>query len=787
MSRRVPGATYRLQLHEGFTLDSAAQIVDYLAELGVTHVYCSPILQAVPHSTHGYDIVDHSRINSELGGRAAFDRFSAACRQHGLGIVLDIVPNHMAVNDPGNAQWWDVLKRGRTSEYAAWFDIDWDAPQSHGQVLLPLLGDEVERLVAAGEIRLETHAGQPVLRYYDAIFPVAEGTGHGGVESILARQHYRLAHWRERRSPNYRRFFDVTSLAGLRVEDEAVFDATHRVILSLIESGQVDGLRVDHPDGLADPAGYLERLRQRAPGTWIVVEKILEPGEELDPGWPIDGTTGYDALHDVSAVFVDPDAAQVMDDLCAEITGDRAVWDELVHDAKLDAIDRVLTAELDFLTRLSRAPIDSASARAALRELLASFPYYRTYFVTGEEPHPADREHFEAARDAAISRRPDLAGAIRAVADEIADVKVESELRVRFQQSSGPVMAKGVEDTAFYRYHRLVSLNEVGGDPHLFGSSVEEFHAACAARLAEWPHSMTLLSTHDTKRSEDVRARLSLLPQITDIWAVAVRRWVADNDRHWSVDADRAIEYFVYQTLMGAWPISADRACSYADKASREAKVRTSWIDPDPSYDAALHAFVSTLCDDSDFVADLEAFVSPLLWPGRIASLAQKLVQLTIPGVPDVYQGTELWDLSLVDPDNRRPVDYAERRRLLELLAGCSLRQVLTRADEGLPKLLVVQKALAVRKRLPDVFRSGSYEPLEVSGPGGGSVIAFARGGRAATVVPRFPLRDGDWDVTRVTLPPGEWHNEFTGKVALGSVAVAELFAEFPVALLSRA
>ena len=789
--RVLPGATYRLQLHEGCTLDHASEIVGYLADLGVSHVYCSPILQAAPHSTHGYDGVDPAKISAELGGRPAFDRLAIATAARGMGIVLDIVPNHLAVNVGGNAPWWDVLERGKSSRYAGWFDIDWDAPASPGQVFLPVLGADLDVVLAAGELAIETRAGAPVLCYFDARFPLAAGTAAGRVEDVVRRQHYRLASWREAAALNYRRFFDVTSLAGLRVEDEEVFDATHRLLLSLVAAGQVDGLRVDHPDGLADPQGYFDRLQRRAPGTWVVAEKILEPGESLDERWPVAGTSGYDALCDVNNVFIDPAGRDALVALFADLTGALIPWSDAVYQGKLAVIDDLFHAEFDWLSRVaSRSGL--GETRAALRALVACFPVYRSYLRGAESPRKEDLAAIETARAEAVARRPELGAAIAAIVNAILSSVTESsatessatELRTRFQQTTGPVMAKGVEDTAFYRYHRLVSLNEVGGDPGRFGGTAAEFHAACSARQADWPHSMTTLSTHDTKRSEDVRARISLLAQCADEWAAVVRRWVAVNERHWPVEPDRGIEYLLYQSIVGAWPLSVDRACWYAEKASREAKERTSWIDPDPEYDAALQAFVAALYDDR-FVADLAAFVRPLVWPGRVASMAQKLVQLTMPGVPDSYQGTELWDLSLVDPDNRRPVDFQARRRFLAELADLSIPDVLARVEDGLPKLLVVQRALALRRRLPAAFSPGSYQPLLCRGPAGDSVLAFGRGQATVTVVPRFALSAPLPDA-QVTLPAGRWHNEFTGAAASGQVEVAALLAEFPVALLSR-
>ncbi|MEO6712170.1 MAG: malto-oligosyltrehalose synthase [Mycobacteriales bacterium] len=785
LTRRVPGATYRLQLHEGFTLDHAAEIVDYLADLGITHIYCSPILQAAAHSPHGYDTVDHSSINAELGGREAFDRLSAAARRRGLGIVLDIVPNHMGVGDRTNRQWWDVLERGRASEYAGWFDIDWDAPACPGKVFLPVLGAALDDVVSAGELTLDSGGGEPVLRYYESAFPIAAGTAGGDVAEVAARQHYQLAFWRESASLNYRRFFDVTPLAGVRIEDQRVFEQTHALIESLIAGGQVDGLRVDHPDGLADPLGYFGTLAARNPQAWVVAEKIVEPGERLDDRWQIAGTSGYDALYDVNGVFVDPAGDAAMTDLFREMTGVTENWSDLAYDAQLQVIDQLFIAELDWLSRVAAVDLPADELRAALRELVACFPVYRSYLRTGEEPRPGDVAALAAARADAVGRRPDLAEAVGVIVDELLDTSRDSELRVRFQQTTGPVMAKGVEDTAFYRYNRLVSLNEVGGDPGSFAMSVDEFHAACVARQRHWPASMTSLSTHDTKRSEDVRARISVLVQ-TPSWPGRVRDWFTNNARHWTVAPDRSMEYLLYQTVVGAWPLPLERAQEYAEKASREAKQRTSWIEPDPEYDQALQSFVAALYEDA-FVVEVEQIVNAgVLSSSRFASIAQKLVQLTMPGVPDIYQGTELWDLSLVDPDNRRPVDYAERRRLLALATILGPDQRHGYDSQGLTKIFVVQSALAVRKRLPDVFADGDYVGLTVDGEGAEVFLAFMRGDQVITLVPRFAGRIYHPLPATITLPAGSWHNVFTGVTFSGTVDMETLLSPVFVALLER-
>jgi (1->4)-alpha-D-glucan 1-alpha-D-glucosylmutase len=774
----TPRSTYRLQVHGAFPLRAAADVVDYLADLGVGAAYTSPILRSTEGSTHGYDVRAHDEIDDEAGGREGLDALVAAVHAHGLGLVVDVVPNHVSVAAPedGNAWWWDVLTHGRESRYARAFDVDWSR---HGaRVLLPVLGAPLAEVLAAGEIVRDGD----VLRYHDHVWPIAPGTTAGGdepVADLLPRQHYLPEHWRRAAHDlNYRRFFDVTTLAGLRVEDEPVFRESHALLLSLVADGAVDGLRIDHPDGLAEPTEYLHRLAGATGGAWTVVEKILEPGERL-PDWRVAGTTGYDALAEVGALFVDPDGEAALTRHYADFTGETASYDEVVEASKRLVLTEILGSEVEWLHRLV-----PAEPREAIVELLVAFDVYRTYLTRGAHASPADRAVVERAVARASQRRPDLAASLARLGAHLAD-GTHPAFAIRFQQTSGPAMAKGVEDTAFYRYARLVALNEVGGAPGVFGTDVATFHRACAERQRRHPDGMTALSTHDTKRSEDVRARIALLSEVPEEWGAAVRRWSATNARHKTAGMpDANLEYLLYQTFVGAWPLDRDRATAYAEKAAREAKAHTSWVDPDPAYDAAVASWVrAVLCDDA-FLRDLEAFVAPLVLHGWTASLAQKLVQLTMPGVPDVYQGTELWDLSLVDPDNRRPVDYDLRRRLLRELDTLDVEAAGERAAEGLPKLLVTSRALRLRRSRPDAF-AGSYEPLDVSGGWADRVVAFARGGEVVAVVPRLAVHVDDWKDTTVALPEGLWRNVFTGDEVSGG-AVGELFARFPVALLER-
>jgi (1->4)-alpha-D-glucan 1-alpha-D-glucosylmutase len=772
MNARIPASTYRVQVNGSFPLSAAEEVVPYLRRLGVGDLYTSPILRSTEGSTHGYDVLAHDEIDDEAGGCAAFDELAETLRANGLGLVVDVVPNHVSIAPPAeaNAWFWDVLRNGRDSRYARAFDVDWS--RHGGRILLPVLGAPLAPVLANGEI---TRDGD-VLRYHEHVWPVADGTGDGTVEEVLLRQHYLPEFWRHGCTDlNYRRFFDVTTLAGLRVEEEQVFEESHRLVLSLVRDGVVTGLRIDHPDGLADPGQYLERLAERSGGTWTVVEKILEHGERL-PDWPCHGTTGYDALALLTGLFTDADGEAALTRLYEEFTGDARSYDDVVEESKRLVLREVLASEVEWLHRLV-----PDVPREAVVELLVAMDVYRTYVVPGTPPRDEDAEVLRRAVSLASERRPDLADDVARLASYVTDPS-HAAFAIRFQQTSGPAMAKGVEDTAFYRYTRLVSLNEVGGSPSHAGGTVEEFHAACLDRPVT---SMTTLSTHDTKRSEDVRARIALLSEVPSEWADAVRRWRPMTARHGAIEPN--LEYLMYQTFVGAWPLDADRAAAYAEKASREQKQRTSWLDGDAEYDAAVQRWVRGVLADEEFVADLAAFVAPLVVHGWTAALAQKLVQLTMPGVPDVYQGSELWDLSLVDPDNRRPVDYDLRARLLAELETLDAEAIGERAAEGLPKLHVVSRALRLRRSRPAAF-AGSYEPLGTLGALADRVVAFARGGEVVTIVPRLSVHVDDWKDTTVVLPLGPWHNVLTGDVLDGGERpVAEVLARFPVALLEVA
>ncbi|WP_211247781.1 malto-oligosyltrehalose synthase [Cryptosporangium arvum] len=747
--------TYRVQVQPEFDLRSAAGLADYLRDLGVTQLYSAPLLQSTPGSQHGYDVADHSHVNTELGGAEAFAALKDALRAHGLGLVVDIVPNHAGVAVPrANPAWWDVLRRGRDSEYARWFDIDWD----RGPVLIPVLGSDSD--VSS----LTVEDGE--LRYYEHAYPIAEGTGDGSPQEVHDRQHYRLVDWRRGDGEiTYRRFFAIADLAGLRVEDPTVFNATHGEILRWYAEGGLDGIRVDHPDGLLDPGEYLQRLRVGAPEAWLVVEKIAEPGEEL-PEWPIDGLTGYDALGEVGALFVDPAGEDAFTALDTELTGVTTDYPELLYASKKDVATGMLRAEL---RRLARLVPDEPQAEAALAELLAAFPVYRSYL-------PFGLDHLASALVTVRERRPELGPALDTLEARLTDP--DDELAIRFQQTSGAVMAKGAEDTAFYRWTRFVALNEVGGDPQHFGGSASAFHEAAAARQAHWPRGMTTLSTHDTKRSEDVRARMAVLAEIPDEWATAVRRW-----REVAPVPDGAIAHLLWQTVVATYPISASRLKGALQKSAREARTVTSWNDPNEEFEAALEAAIDTALASPDVAAFAE-LVTPYGW---VNALGQKLVQLTMPGIPDTYQGTELWDNSLVDPDNRRPVDFDARRKLLARLDDGWLPPL---DAEGAAKLLVTSRALRLRRDRPELF--GSYTPIAVSGSAADHAAAFDRGG-AITVVTRLPIgleRRGGWGDTVLELPDGEWKDVLTGAEysagADGPVGLIDVLSRYPVALLTR-
>jgi (1->4)-alpha-D-glucan 1-alpha-D-glucosylmutase len=757
----TPRSTYRVQVSPDFDLDATANLAGYLARLGASHLYVSPILQSAPGSAHGYDVVDHNRVDDARGGEPARLRLMAALRGQRLGMVVDIVPNHMGISPPEtNGAWWDVLRLGPQSAYATYFDIDW----SRGRLLIPVLADDSSALrdlqVVDGE-----------LRYFEHRFPLAARTVETGTpQEIHDRQHYELVSWRRGDAEvNYRRFFAVSTLAGLRVEDPMVFDATHAEILRWASTGDADGIRIDHPDGLVDPAGYLHRLTERLPvGTWVVVEKILEPGERLPAGWPCAGTTGYDALAVVDRVLVDGAAEAALTDLDAELTGRRVDWAELVHDCKLDVATGMELAELRRLVAL--AP-EVAGAEEAIAELQACFAVYRSYLPD------SGADQLAAAVAAATARRPDLRESLETLATVLGD-GVDAFAR-RFQQQTGAVMAKGVEDTAYFRYTRFIAANEVGADPAHIAVDPAAFHADLTERAAATPAAMTTLSTHDTKRSEDVRARLAVLSEVPDEWARRLREWTATAPL-----ADGSIAQLLWQTLVGAWPIERDRLHGALEKGAREARTATSWSDPDERFEATMHAVIDRVYDDPELGRSVGEFVAMITPYGWSNSLAAKVIQLTMPGVPDVYQGTELWDNSLVDPDNRRPVDFDRRSDLLADLDAGTLPPV---DATGAVKLLVVAAALRARRDRPELFTG--YAPLAATGTAARHLVAFDRGG-AITLATRLPAtlqRASGWADTSLDLPSGRWRDVIGGQDwRAGPVPVGDLIRRYPVALLLR-
>ncbi|MDT4946489.1 MAG: (1-_4)-alpha-D-glucan 1-alpha-D-glucosylmutase [Pseudonocardiales bacterium] len=756
----IPTATYRLQVRPAFDLHAVADVADYVADLGAGALYLSPLLPSARGSDHGYDVVAFDTVDPQRGGVDGWTRALAAARSRGLRLVVDIVPNHTGVADAHeNPAWWGVLRLGQASEHARWFDVEW----SGGRILLPVLGDEFDPA--------ELEVVDDELRYYEHRFPIAPGTGPQPGESaadVHDRQHYQLVNYRRADTEqNYRRFFAVTSLAGLRVEDDAVFDATHAQIARWLREDGVDGVRVDHPDGLADPRGYLTRLRALAGSDgWITVEKILEPGEELPDDWPIDGTTGYDALAEVGGLFVDPDATATLDAAYRELTGDQADFAEHVRRGKRLAVTTILRAEV---ARLARLVPGVESAADALAELLVAFPVYRSYLPDGAE-------HLASAIETARTARPDLADAIGALTPRLADPA--DELSARFQQTSGAVMAKGVEDTAYYRYTRFVALNEVGGNPARFGVPVAAFHEAQRRRQRVAPRGMTTLSTHDTKRGEDVRARLAVLAELADEWAALARKLMTS-----APVPDPTFGYLLWQTFAGAGLIDRRRMHAYAEKAMREAAVATTWIDPDAAFEAAVHAAVDAAYDDPEVRQPLAELIERITPYGWTNSLSQKLVQLTMPGVPDVYQGTELWEDSLVDPDNRRAVGFEARRTMLDHLDASVDAPPIDAS--GRAKLWLVSRTLRLRRDWPDLF--DRYVPIEVTGAAADSAVAFDRGG-AITVATRLPVRlqrGGGWRDTGLDLG-GAATDVISGRSFRGELPLAELLADYPVALLVR-
>ena len=746
----IPVSTYRLQIRDGFDLFAAARLVKYLKCLGIDWVYLSPLLHAVKGSDHGYDVIDTSVIDPDRGGAEGLDALSKAAHEAGLKVLIDIVPNHLGVGTPAtNPWWWDVLEKGPHSRYAEAFDIDWDF--GGGRLRIPVLGDDPVLTIDDGHLVYEgTH------------YPIAEGTGDGTPTKVHDRQHYELIDWRRADAEsNYRRFFAINTLAGVRVEVPWVFAESHVEIIRWVREGLVDGVRVDHPDGLLDPGAYLDDLARATDSTYVLVEKVLEGDEQLPAHWQAAGTTGYDALGDIDRVLVDPSGRILLDDL-----GPGTTWADLIHDTKRGIADGILRSEV---LRVARLVADIEGADDAIAELAATFPVYRSYL-----PHGA--EHLDHALDDARRRRPELAGTLDALSAILHDAGHPAAARL--QQTTGAVMAKGVEDTAFYRYSRLVSLTEVGGDPAEFSIDVAEFHSRQQRRQAVFPASLTTLSTHDTKRGEDVRARIDVLSEVPDHWLATL-----DRLRELTPLGDAPFENLLWETIVGTWPASRQRLHDYAEKAAREAGNSTRWARPADEFETRMHALIDSAFDNPDVARELEAIVDRVREPGWSNSLAAKLIQLTAPGVPDVYQGSELWERSLVDPDNRRPVDFGLRQQLLEAIDNGAHPPV---DSTGAAKLLVTSRALRLRRDHPQLFTR--YAPMYGFGEQRHHIIAFDRGG-AVTIAARLPVSlaaAGGWGDTTILLPGRDVTDVITGATYEGGeLQVSDLLARYPVALLA--
>jgi (1->4)-alpha-D-glucan 1-alpha-D-glucosylmutase len=942
---RIPLSTYRLQFHGGFTFRDAHAVVDYLHDLGISDCYASSYLKAVPGSPHGYDVADPTRLNPEVGTDAEYWAWIDALKSHGMGHVMDLVPNHMGIAKSANPWWLDVLENGASSRFARFFDIEWHPVKAElaNKVLIPILGDQYGAVLERRELQLAYQDGGFVVRYYDETLPIAPDTyamilevelegwleGHDGpdadelqsiltasrnlparsergaeqiavrarekeivkrrlaqladtsaasasliadsvqrlngvagqprsfdlLDRLLNLQSYRLAHWRVASEEiNYRRFFDVNQLAALRMEDSAVFDAVHQFAFDLVQRGAVTGLRIDHVDGLFAPADYLRRLQARCGANgqdgddpiFVVVEKILDPGEQLSSDWPVHGTTGYEFAATVNNLFVDGRNERALDDIYRRVVRDRRVsFTDLAYRSKKQVLHETMSGDINSLGhQLNRFSERNRHFRdftlysliSTLKEVIACFPVYRTY-VTADDPISAhDRRYITEAVQSAKWRAPAVSGLVFDFIERLllketpATTPDQCEERARFigkfQQITGPVAAKGIEDTAFYVHNRLVSLNEVGSDPTQFGLEPAAVHAWMTERRRRWGSALSATGTHDTKRGEDVRARLNVVSEIPGAWKTAVTRWRAVN-RRFKTEVKGALvpganeEYLVYQTLLGAWPFETepdahtafrDRVVAYMTKALRESKVHTSWLSPNEEYERAIEQFIRAILDrrrPNPFLQAFEPLQARIAQFGIYNSLAQLLIKATAPGVPDFYQGTEFWDLSLVDPDNRRPVNYDKRRDALAALKTCTPEDLLTERADGRIKMFVTSRALAARAEMREVYERGDYVPLSAAGPRSDCVFAFARTGDlgiAITCVPRLiatltpdgstaPLGSAVWADTRIELPgpayDRSFRNVFTGAIVAPerrgdgrSIPAATLFERFPVALL---
>jgi (1->4)-alpha-D-glucan 1-alpha-D-glucosylmutase len=899
-----PGATYRFQFHSQFKFSHAETLVDYLKELGITHCYASPIFTARPGSMHGYDVCNFERVSDAAGGESHFLSMSRRLRSAGMGLVLDIVPNHMA-SDCANDWWYDVLRKGLHSKYARWFDIDWesDVPGLRGKVLAPILEDSLSKVVDEGKIKLFWEHGHYSIHYYDRIYPVSpessaqldqetSGTGRDRLlhkynakehrellKALLQKQHYLLAFWRDASDKlDYRRFFDVSEFVCTRVEQLEVFEAIHRLPLRFIKDGLVTGLRVDHPDGLWDPTTYFRRLQRaarHASGSrrpfYIVAEKILTRDEQLPDDWPVAGTTGYEFINRLNGLFIDRDSEQVFTRFYNDFTRNSLDFEEAVRSGKRTVLSNSLRIGVTWLARKLRPLLESdrftfENVWEAVRAVVVNFPVYRTYISEHTvRPNPFEAKCINQAIAETLARRPEIDGEILRQLRSIlllAHPKSRQpgfhDFVMRFQQLTGPAMAKGLEDTAFYNYTRLISLNEVGGDPGVFGVSIQNFHEHNQRMAYDWPHTLCATSTHDTKRGEDARARINVLSEYPKEWRAAVLRWTKMNSdkrtRLWGKWAPVAAdEYLFYQMLIGVWPFRnkcsifglqhsepdlaplRERVIAFMLKASKEAKQQTSWLEPNEEYETAVKNFVSALLDEETsgrFLSDFESFHKDIAHFGWLNSLSQVLLKTMSPGVPDIYQGCELWDFSMVDPDNRRPVDFTLRKKLLNRLAeepelalqsspvataesgarhrlfahpSHFLSEMLRKPESGAVKMYVLWRALNFRQRHPDIFDKGAYLPLLVEGAHARHVIAFARHAGKQQVIAVasrlisklckkkriLPLGEGIWADTAISLETKKtrvFTNIMTGnsvEVRAGTLRLADILADFPVAILS--
>lgn len=868
-NRSLPISTYRLQLSAAFNFRHAQKIVPYLHDLGITHVYASPIFAARGGSTHGYDVTDPTRINSELGGEEAFTEFTQELRRHDLGLILDIVPNHMAAS-PENPWWNDVLQRGKSSPYARFFDIDWD--RANDKITLPILRTDLDTALQTGEVQLRLQGDALRIAVGEAELPANPDTARQVIERpsadkfdprdrraledavravnadevalkrIVAIQHYALANWRDAATRlNYRRFFDINDLVGVRVHDPIVFESTHALISRLVAERISIGLRVDHIDGLRDPAEYLRRLRSLRRGLYVLVEKILEGDEELPRNWTVDGTTGYEFLNWLNSVQVNPDGQAALAGLYSQVTKDRRTFGDVVYQTKRETIQRLFTSELSTLAELlsdlgNHDAVDVEDCAEVITAVTSALSVYRTYGVKRYMSR-ADRLELSAAlSDAKRHLLPRHSRAFAVFENALfarqesgrlpPDSYKQDEFLARWQQFTGPIMAKTLEDTVFYRYTALLSMNEVGADPGRSAANVAAFHEHVETRARRWPHALNTTATHDTKRGEDARARLNVLSEIPQVWERCIRKWMRTNAHlkdvvEGNVVPEPAMELLLYQSLLSVWPANGKpddelrgRIHGFLTKAAREAKLRTNWTDPNVAYEAALHSFVDRLMSGSDqspFLTDFLKLHRKTAFHGALNSLGQTFLKMAAPGVSDTYQGTEFWDTSFVDPDNRRQVDYEARVSVIDDLStllkdrssDIGLRRLMSSWADGNVKLFLLARLLRARRRNPDMFLDGDYLPLEAIGERESNVVAFARRHRSGWIIAVAPrlttrlVRAGQWPIgkrvwkeTWLKLPedaPRNWIDTITGNAVNLPDSKGDLslfFARFPVALL---